>query len=75
MRRFLVVFEKTDTGFSAYLPDLPGCVATGSTKLVAEKTGSKVVVVPNSVGGDPSAKDYISLIDTILNESLKALKK
>ena len=37
MRRFLVVFEETDTGFSAYLPDLPGCVATGSTKLVAEK--------------------------------------
>lgn len=29
--RYAVVFEKTDTGFSAYVPDLPGCVATGET--------------------------------------------
>ena len=32
MRRFLIVFEKTKTGFSAYCPDLPGCVAAGSTR-------------------------------------------
>jgi predicted RNase H-like HicB family nuclease len=24
-----VVIEPTSTGFSAYVPDLPGCVATG----------------------------------------------
>ncbi len=30
--KYLVVAEKTDTGFSAYSPDLPGCVATGSTR-------------------------------------------
>ncbi len=29
---YLLVLEKTDTGFSAYAPDLPGCVATGSTR-------------------------------------------
>lgn len=29
--RYAVVIEKTDTGHSAYVPDLPGCVATGST--------------------------------------------
>ena len=27
--RFAVVFEKTDTGYSAHVPDLPGCIAAG----------------------------------------------
>jgi predicted RNase H-like HicB family nuclease len=31
MRRFLVVIEKAGRNHSAYLPDLPGCVATGAT--------------------------------------------
>ena len=29
---YLVVFEKTKTGYSAYVPDLPGCVSTGKTR-------------------------------------------
>jgi predicted RNase H-like HicB family nuclease len=37
MRRYLVVFEKTKTGFSAYVPDLPGCIATGKTRKDVEK--------------------------------------
>lgn len=37
MRRFLVIIEPTDTGYSAYSPDLPGCVATGSTREETEK--------------------------------------
>lgn len=31
MRRFLVVVERANGNFSAYSPDLPGCVATGAT--------------------------------------------
>ena len=31
MYRFLVVIEKANGNFSAYSPDLPGCVATGET--------------------------------------------
>jgi predicted RNase H-like HicB family nuclease len=27
--KYLVIFEKTDTGYSAYVPDLPGCITTG----------------------------------------------
>jgi predicted RNase H-like HicB family nuclease len=30
--RYLVVVEETQGGFSAYSPDLAGCVATGSTR-------------------------------------------
>ena len=31
MGRFLIVVEKANQNFSAYSPDLPGCVATGGT--------------------------------------------
>ena len=30
--KYLVVVEPTDTGFSAYAPDLSGCVSTGATR-------------------------------------------
>lgn len=30
--KYLVVIEPTDAGFSAYSPDLPGCVSTGTTR-------------------------------------------
>jgi predicted RNase H-like HicB family nuclease len=29
--RYAIVVEKTDDGVSAYVPDLPGCVAAGDT--------------------------------------------
>jgi len=29
--RYLVVVEKTENNYSAYVPDLPGCIATGAT--------------------------------------------
>jgi len=30
--KYLVVIEKTSTGYSAYSPDLPGCIATADTE-------------------------------------------
>jgi hypothetical protein len=32
MHRFLVIVEKAGKNYSAYSPDLPGCVATGKTR-------------------------------------------
>lgn len=32
MYRFLIVVEKANGNYSAYSPDLPGCVATGRTR-------------------------------------------
>ncbi len=32
MKRYLVVVERTQTGFSAYSPDVPGCITTGRTR-------------------------------------------
>ena len=34
---YLVILEPTETGFSAYSPDLPGCVATGTTQSDVEQ--------------------------------------
>lgn len=43
--RYLVVVEPTDTGFSAYSPDLPGCVATGSTRDEVEREMSGAIAL------------------------------
>lgn len=32
MKRYLIVVERTGTGYSAYTPDLPGCISTGRTR-------------------------------------------
>jgi predicted RNase H-like HicB family nuclease len=35
--RYAIVIEKTNTGYSAYVPDLPGCIATGDSKAEIER--------------------------------------
>jgi len=35
--RYAIVIEKADGNYSAYVPDLPGCVATGSTAEEAQR--------------------------------------
>ena len=30
--KYLIVIEKTSTGFSAYAPDVPGCASAGRTE-------------------------------------------
>jgi predicted RNase H-like HicB family nuclease len=37
MNKYLIVVEKTGTGYSAYSPDLPGCAATGTTREEVEE--------------------------------------
>ncbi len=34
--RYAIIIEKAPSNFSAYVPDLPGCVATGETVAAAE---------------------------------------
>ena len=34
--RFAIVIEKAEGNYSAYVPDLPGCVATGDTVAAVE---------------------------------------
>jgi len=35
--KYLVVIEPTETGYSAYSPDVDGCAATGATREEVEK--------------------------------------
>ena len=35
---YLVIYEKTSTGYSAYVPDLPGCITTGETLADTKKS-------------------------------------
>jgi len=37
IRKFLIVIEKSQDGFGAYSPDLPGCVAVGATREEVEE--------------------------------------
>jgi predicted RNase H-like HicB family nuclease len=43
MYRFLIVIEKAKGNYSAYSPDLPGCVATGKTREEAERNMHEAV--------------------------------
>lgn len=31
MKKYAIVIEQTERNYAAYVPDLPGCVATGTT--------------------------------------------
>ena len=42
MDRYLIVIEKTETGFSAYSPDLPGCVPSGVTRHTVRRLRDRV---------------------------------
>ena len=37
MHRYLVIIEKARENYSAFSPDVPGCIATGTTREEAEQ--------------------------------------
>jgi predicted RNase H-like HicB family nuclease len=37
MHKYLVIYEKARSNYSAYSPDIPGCIATGKTRKEVEK--------------------------------------
>ena len=43
--KYAVVFEKTVHNYSAYVPDLPGCVATGRTRNEVEKNVREAITL------------------------------
>lgn len=43
--RYLVVIEKTKTGYSAYVPDLPGCITVGDTKEETEQNIQEAILL------------------------------
>jgi len=43
--KYLIVIEPTGTGFSAYSPDLPGCVSTGATREECERNMHEAIAL------------------------------
>jgi predicted RNase H-like HicB family nuclease/predicted RNA binding protein YcfA (HicA-like mRNA interferase family) len=43
--KYAVVFEKGESSFGAYVPDLPGCVAAASTRHEVEKLIAEAITV------------------------------
>ena len=67
--RYAIVIEKAGDNFSAYVPDLPGCVATGETVADVEREISEAIVFhmeglrENSLPIPPPARvvDYVNI--------------
>ena len=54
--RYAIVIEKTATGFSAFVPDLPGCIATGrNAGALSMATVTETLVRPFRVGASAVA--------------------
>ena len=43
MKKYLIVIEETSTGFSAYSPDIDGCVSTGQTREEVEQNMQEAI--------------------------------
>ena len=43
--KYAVLIEKTDNGYSAYAPDLPGCVAAADTRTEVEDLLREAIVL------------------------------
>lgn len=54
--KVLVIVEKTKTGYSAYSPDIDGCVATGSTRRQVERRMKRALAFHLEDMGDDGDK-------------------
>ncbi len=43
MRKYLIVIEKAGDNYSAFSPDVPGCIATGATPEEAERNMKEAI--------------------------------
>lgn len=42
--KYVVIIEKTNSGYSAYVPDLPGCITVGEKKEEVERLIQEAIV-------------------------------
>ena len=62
--RYAVVIEKAGSGYSGYVPDLPGCVAAGAS--VAKVKAALVEVVPFHLDGMRAGGDAVPGAGTVV---------
>ena len=68
MKKYLIIYEKTRNNYSAYLPDLPGCIATGKTRSEVEKNIREAIALHiKGMKEDgiipPEPKSYTELVE------------
>lgn len=66
--QYLVVIEKSDNGYAAYVPDLPGCVAAGDTvdevdRLIREAIAGHLEVTRAFGDAVPTPETSYSVVD------------
>ena len=69
---YAIVIEKSATGYGAYVPDLPGCVALAGTEAEARKLireGIHIHLDEMRLDGEPipvptSRVDYVDVVET-----------
>ena len=66
--KYLVIVEKSDNGFGAYVPDLPGCAAAGESReetlaLIQEAIEFHIEGLKNSGAPVPTPKSQSELVD------------
>ena len=74
--RYAIVIEKAEGNFSAYVPDLPGCVATGATTEKAEaKIREAIEFHLNGLREDglaiPQPSSRVEYVDVAANPALE----
>ena len=66
MDKYLIVLERTETGFSAYSPDVWGCIATGETLTITlEKMRSALVFHLQDSESIPSPRGIDAYLDAL----------
>ena len=68
MMKFLIIVEKTESGFSAYCPDINGCVATGATASSVEKNMREAMKlhlegIKREGGSIPDSQTYTTYLE------------
>src|ERR1044071_3397235 len=68
MKKFLIIVEKTDTGYSAFSPDVPGCGSVGDTKDEVERNIQEAIEfhlegLREEGYPDPEPSSYSSYVD------------
>ncbi len=66
--QYLVIVEKSENGFGAYVPDLPGCVASAESRekvvtLIQEAIEFHIEGLKNSGDAVPQPKSQGELVD------------
>jgi predicted RNase H-like HicB family nuclease len=66
--KVLIIVEKTKTGYSAYSPDIGGCVATGATRRQVERRMRSALAFHLQGSGDdgdkpPRLQTYATYVD------------